>query len=806
SLSVKDGQYRYYIRLGDPVSTIADIANLPIRTPGGTIVPLARLAAVQQEPEIPTGYHLYNGEKGLVITIQKQPDARMTQLVPRVKKAVARFQKDYPQIHFAITRNQTSLLHAGIDNLKQDLLIGGILAIAILFLFLGNYASPTLMSISIPVSLIISCIFFYIFNISFNIISLSGLTLGIGILIDNSIVVLDRITLKRRLGLPMDESCITGTNEIMIPVINAVLTTVAAYVPLIYLSGLAGALIFDQSIALSISLGVSLLVAFILTPLLYKLMVRGKATDMREDTRFYAGVLRGYHQMIRYVFRYKRTFFIITLLVMPIGFFLASHIPISALPQIEKQESLVSLNWNAPIGAKENLRRMKKLDSLLRPYTITREMEIGTRQFLTQHEKENSVQQSEFYYKCKNESLKVKADRILSNWLSSHYSHATWDILDAPNAFTKLFSNETPYFEARFRSLSQKKEGNDSLFNSIPLLVSKVEANNWKRGAGLIREPIMDVTLNERKMMRYNVNRNTIENTLQELFGRFTITQLKHFGDVKSVRFVTNELSPTTESLLRTPVKGTDSSWYPLNNFIRMSVSQDYRFITADKTGSYKSIVFPKDKRISYTSLQERLRKAAVKEGLRVSFTGQYFSDREQLKRLVFIFLLVFSLMYFLMALEFESLIQPLIALFVIPLGVSGAMIILLLSGGSLNVMAAIGFVVILGMIVDNPILMVETINLLRKRYGADQQMVKDPDKLEDIIHEAGEMCLKPLLMVSLTTILALIPILFFTGIGNDLEKPLALVVIGGLSIGTFFTIWFVPLAYWFFTKKNKRS
>src|SRR5699024_8006306 len=157
--------------------------------------------------------------------------------------------------------------------------------------------------------------------------------------------------------------------------------------------------------------------------------------------------------------------------------------------------------------------------------------------------------------------------------------------------------------------------GNDSLFNSIPLLVSKVEANNWKRGAGLIREPIMDVTLNERKMMRYNVNRNTIENTLQELFGRFTITQLKHFGDVKSVRFVTNGLSPNTESLLRTPVKGTDSSWYPLNNFIRMSVSQDYRFITADKTGSYKSIVFPKDKRISYTSLQERLRKAAVKEG-----------------------------------------------------------------------------------------------------------------------------------------------------------------------------------------------
>lgn len=804
SLSVKDGQYRYFIRLGAHLREVSDIAQLPIRTPGGAIVPLSRLATVQYQPETPTGYHWYNGKTGLVITVKKQPQARMNELVPRIRNAVKQFRKDYPQVQFAITRDQSSLLYAGINNLEQDLLIGGILAIAVLFLFLGNYASPTLMSISIPISLIITFIFFYLFDISFNIISLSGLALGIGMLIDNSIVVLDRITMKRRSGMSVSDSCIIGTREVTIPVINQVLTTVAVYVPLVYLNGMAGALVFDQSIALTISLGVSLLVAFILAPLLYKMLMGDKPKKLREDTRFYKWVRNGYHRMIHYIFRYKKTFFIITILLMPVGFLLMPLMPVAALPEMEKTESLVTLNWNAPIDAYENLQSVKVLDSLLKPHTIVREAEVGIRQFLFQSGNANTIQQVSFYYSCKDEKTKEKADRLLENYLEQNFPKATWKILDAPNAFTKLFAGDEPYFEARFKSISNTYS--DTLYAQLPEMIKNITDSDWKPGAGLVRSPYMNVTLNEEKMALYGVNRNTVQDILQQLFGTFTITELKNFGEVKSVRFSQRGNDPNTFALLQTPISGNDGVRYPLSNFVQLKVGEGYKFITADKTGSYKSIILPENENIHYQELQQQIRKTAAAKGMRVSFTGQYFEDRAQLKQLTFIFLLVVALMYFLLALEFENLIQPLIVMLTIPLGISGSMAILYLTGGSLNVMAAIGFIVILGLIVDDPILKVETINQLRKKYGKKGKMTKDPEKLEAILHESGDICLKPLLMVSLTTSLALVPILFISGIGNDLQKPLAWVIIGGLTIGTFFTTWFIPLAYWFFTRKNKKS
>lgn len=802
SLSVKDGQYRYFIRLGDKLKNRQDIAAIPVRTPGGAIVPLSRLAAVREEPEVPTGYHLYNGQRGLVITVQKQPDARMNELVPRIKKAIGQFQQDYPQVAFAVTRDQTSLLHAGISNLQQDLLIGGVLTVLVLFLFLGNYASPTLMSISIPVSLVITFIFFYLFNISFNIISLSGLALGIGMLIDNSIVVLDRITLKRRTGLPMAESCVTGTREVTVPVINQVLTTVAVYVPLVYLNGMAGALVFDQSIALTISLAVSLLVAFILAPLLYKMLLGDRPGRLREDTRFYSWVRAGYHRMITYIFKHKKTFFLITILIMPVGFLLMPLMPVSALPEIEKKESLATIDWNTPIDAHENLARVQTLDSLLKPYAAIREAEVGIRQFLTGEEGENTVQQAQLYYSCQDEKAKHRTDKILQDYLRKEFPDATLGILDAPNAFTQLFAGADPYFEARFKPLSAAGGEADSLFHTIPLLAAKAGGKNWKPGPGLIREPGMNITLDEDKMMRYGVSRNAIQDILQELFGAFTITELRHFGDITSVRFNGNDRVPVS-SLLQFPVHVNDSAWYPVNNFIRFAVNEDYKFITADRSGVYRAILFPHDENISYPELQQKLRQEAARAGLGVEFSGQYFSDRTQLKQLTLIFLLVLALTYFLLAMEFENLIHPLVVMFTIPLGISGAMIILYITGGSLNVMAAIGFIVILGLIVDDPILKVETINQLRKKYGQEGKMVNDRVQLEKILHEAGDICLKPLLMVSLTTSLALVPILFVRGIGNDLQKPLAWVIIGGLTIGTFFTTWFIPLAYWFITRKK---
>jgi multidrug efflux pump subunit AcrB len=722
----------------------------------------------------------------------------MNEMVPAIKKAVEIFKKDYPQVEFALSQDQTFLLDAGISNLKQDLLYGGILTVLLLFMFLGNWASPSLMSISIPLSLIITFIFFYLFNISFNIISLSGLALGVGMLIDNSIVVIDNITRKRSTGLSMEESSVEGTNEVIAPVISQVLTTVAVYAPLILLSGMAGALVTDQAIGLTISLGVSLLVAFILAPLLYKLFLKTPPEKLKDDTVFYKWVSGGYHRMIRHILRHKLLYFLITLLIMPAGFWLARKIPVSALPQIEKKESLVLIDWNDPIDAQENLRRTKQLVAVIQPQCINTETEAGIKQFLLQQEN-NTVQKADIYFSCKGESEKLATDRLIRQWMQQKYPGAALQVIDAPNAFTQLFNISKPYLEARFKPISSNAGNTD--FRNIGSIIDKLPAQQFALGAGFVKERNITLIADYPKMAVYGISRQVIEEALQQQFGTFTVSEIKRFGDVKYIRLKTDR--STLDTKLAIAVPGQNNTQYPLNYFLSVTNDRQPKFITADKSGEYQSIIFD-EVQGDMAALQEKISGLAVKEGYKADFTGQYYDNKKQLGQLKFIFLLVLALLYFILAIQYESLVQPIVVMLTIPLGITGGMFLLWITGGTLDVMAAIGFIVILGLIVDDPILKIETLNRLEKKYIA-QGLKHDDQLLEKMIHEAGDICLKPLLMVSLTTSIALVPVLFVGGIGNDLQKPLSIVIIGGLTIGTFFTTWFIPLAYWYVTKwKNK--
>lgn len=793
-LSVKDGQYRYFVKLMNTLEGEEAIANLLIPLKNGSVILLSKVAEVGREPERQTGYHLYNGKEGLVITVQKQPDSRMNELVPKVKDIIEIFKADYPQVNFEITQDQTFLLDAGISNLEQDLIYGGILTVLLLFMFLGNLASPTLMSISIPISLIITFIFFYFLGISFNIISLSGLALGIGMLIDNSIVVIDNITRKRRMGFSMLESSVEGTNEVMTPVISQVLTTVAVYAPLILLSGMAGALVFDQALGLTISLGVSLLVAFVLAPMLYKLFLKRSPQKLKEDTFFYTWVSKGYHKMISHILKYKLLYFLFTILLMPVGFLLSSQIPVTALPDIEKKESLVFIDWNAPIDAQENLRRVKELQFEIQKSCTTTEAEIGIKQFLLQ-QNTNTIQQAEVYFACMNKKLKIEMDELVKMWLRNHYSQASFQIADAPNAFTQLFSSSVPYFEARFKPIKTITSVNT--YNGVKEIVNVIPYKNISLGPGLIAEQSISIFLDYKKMAVYGVNKSAIEDALQQQFGVYNISEIKHFGQLQTIRLKTDKI--TWESKLRNTVKGNNGTPYPMNYFLTLRNEQQPKFITSDKTGEYKSIVFD-DKTKNISQIEMQLTKLAAENGFSVSFQGQYFENRQQLKQLWIIFLIVLFLLYLILAIQYENLIQPVIVMLTIPLGITGGMFFLWLTNGTLDVMAAIGFIVILGLIVDDPILKIETLNRLEKQYLASG-FKHDDLLLERMIHEAGDLCLKPLLMVSLTTSIAMVPVLFIGGIGNDLQRPLAVVIIGGLTIGTFFTTWFIPLAYWYVVK-----
>ncbi|MDR7129383.1 multidrug efflux pump subunit AcrB [Algoriphagus sp. 4150] len=794
-ISVKDGQFRYYLRLATRVDTPRDIESLPVAAPSGVIVPLGKLAKVSYETQETLGYHLFGTKESLVITVHKQASAKMNELIPELKKSLELFKADYPQVEFELTQDQSNLLNAAISNLETSLLFGGVFAFAVLFLFMKDYRIPLIIGVSLPSSLLISFLIFYFFDLSINIISLSGLALGIGMLIDNAIIVLDNITRKREGGLPLFEACVEGVNEVMGALISSVLTTLAVFVPLIFLSGISGALFFDQAVAVTAILSVSLAVAFILLPMLYFLMFSRskKAYDDGEGV-FFSKVLGLYEFGYRKVIRSRKVSMLVFLLLIPLMLAVSLMLKTTGLPEIEKLDATLDVDWSEPISAAENRDRVVMLLKSMEGSYSQVEADVGVKQFLL-FDGENSIQQSLLYFLFPTVAEKESAIKELAATLKKNYPEAAFNLGDAPNAFDQLFNSTMPFYEVRWKDLGSKEPVPETKMD--PWL-SQFPVQEWERGPGLQKEASVVFTLRADKMATYQIPVDAVQTQISRLFGSFTITDIRRFGQITPIRL--KEANARFEDLLRTTrVVASDTTSYVLGEFVDYQYEDHYKYVTADKGGIYQSLNVTTENPDEHA--REYIRWGQDKN-LGVTTVGQYFKDKENIRQLIGILMISVLLLYFILAAQFESFIQPLIVVFTLPLGIGGAFLVLFVFGASLNVMSAIGLVVMLGIMVNDAILKIDTINRLRKEY-VESDTVSAGEALEMALHKAGQIRLKPILMTSITTILALIPIVFSSGLGADLQRPLVFAVIGGLTIGTLTALYFVPLAYWFTVSKK---
>lgn len=796
-ISVKDGQFRYFLRLATRVDTPTDVESLPVRSAKGAIVPLGRVAKAQYETQEMLGFHLFGLQEGLVITVHKQASAKMNELIPELKTSLDYFRADYPQVDFELTQDQSNLLNAAISNLQTSLLFGGIFAFAVLFLFIKDFRIPLIMGVSLPTSLLISFLVFYFFGISINIISLSGLALGIGMLIDNAIIVLDNITRKRESGLPLFEACVQGANEVMGALISSVLTTLAVFVPLVFLSGISGALFYDQAVAVAAILSVSLMVAFVLLPLLYWLIFRvGKRENVQGEPKAFRKTLGLYERVFTWIFSRRKTALIGFFILIPLGLALGLLLRSEGLPKIEKPDATLEIDWNEPISAAQNRDRMLSLIQGVRNYSQA-ETDVGVRQFLL-FDGDNSIQKSQLYLLFPSESEKNIQIEVLRKRLEADFPMATYVLGDAPNAFDQLFSSSLPFYEVRWKDLTQKK----------PIPAEKMKGwlkdfptANWTPGPGLQEERSVVFSLLAEKMALYQIPVESVQEQLSRLFGVFTITDIRRFGEVTPIRLKENQAR--FEDLLRTTrIYASDSTSYLLGEFVDFEYRNQYKYITADRGGIYQSVEIEEK---NPHELEASAIQWGMEHDLAVETKGQFFRDRENLRQLIGILLVSVLLLYFILAAQFESFVQPLIVVFTLPLGIGGAFLILLITGSSLNVMSAIGLVVMLGIMVNDAILKIDTINRLKTELAKEPSLSASEIR-NQAIHKAGKIRLKPILMTSITTILALIPIIFSSGLGADLQRPLVYSVIGGLTIGTATALYFVPLMYWFFDRTVGKS
>lgn len=796
SMTVRDGYYEYNIKFSTLLRTPADVENIYIRK-NGHIFQLKELARVSVVPEKETGASLSNGKRAVTLAVIKQADENMDNMKEALKEVTDYFASVYPDIEFSISRNQTELLDYTISNLKQNLSLGFLFICIVAILFLGDIKSPAVIGLSMVVSLVISFLFFYLCKMSLNIISLSGLILALGMMIDSSIIVTENITQYRARGDSLEEACIKGTTEVITPMLSSTLTTIAVFVPLIFMSGIAGAIFYDQAFAVTVGLMVSYFTGIMLLPVLYKLVysipeVRHKWLDMRINNLIKDHTLdRFYDAGVDFVFRHKTGSMVFVVITIPLCALLFYGIPKSRMPEIDQNELIVHVEWNENIHIDENRARVDRLFAAVNDEVDEYTSYVGQQQFLLNRDRELSVSESELYFKTERPSEIAPLQQSIGKWVKMHYPMAVISFSPPVTVFEKLFVTGEADIVAELHASNKTEAPDPSALHRTERLI---EEKTGYAPVGVAFDNQLNLRIDRQKLLLYNVDYNEVYRLLKTAFKENEVATLRSYqqylpiaiaGDGQTV----NEVLQTT-LVSTTPDTGGEVRYVPLQSLVHVSPGEDLKTITAGKNGEYIPFSFYDVDRPE--QLMKSVRKEVEKDW-DIDFSGSFFSNKQMLDELVVILFISLLLMYFILAAQFESFLQPLIVLVEIPIDVAASLLVLWVCGHTMNLMSAIGIVVTCGIIINDSILKLDAINELRK----------EGVPLMEAIHEAGRRRLRPIIMTSLTTIFGMVPLLFTFDMGSELQKPLSIAMISAMLLGTAVSLFIIPLVYWFIYRKQ---
>ncbi len=795
SLMVRDGIYQYNVRFTSTLHNVEDIGNIMIMA-SDRLFRLKDLAKINVRPRKPEGLFHWNGRPAVTMAVIKQAEARMSDMKAAMKNLTSRFEKDYPQMRFELSQDQTGILDYTIGNLRNNLILGGSLAIILMFLFLKDVRSPLLIAMSVPTSLIISLLFFKLTGLSLNIISLSGLILGVGMMIDNSIIVIDNITQHMERGHPLHEACIKGTNEVIRPLISSVLTTCAVFIPLIFLSGIAGALFYDQAIAVASGLAASLIVSITLIPALYHLIhykTRNKSGLKKFHSFQVFKLENAYNRGFDLVFKYRRLAMVGFVLLLLIAGALYTMLPLQKMPPLKQIEMVMKIDWNESIHLDENTSRVSSLINHHDEMIVESAAFTGRQQFLLGRDIDNDITHAYVYLKSHDQqSLSALRENILAT-VASRYPLARIGFEPATNVFDKIFESQQPPLVAKITSVQGQRVPEVKKIRHIGRMIAgahpDAEINPLPLGENIVLGVYPD------KLLLYKVNQTHLYGQIKTALDQYEIGRL--MADQTLVPIVLGEEERLIEDIINTLlVRNSEGAHIPATALVSMHREAGYSSLAAGREGEYIPVIFsnPGNRTGMLISSVEQLVRQDPE--LDVSFSGSWFETRMLMREMLLVVLISLLLLYFILAAQFESLLQPLIVMLEIPMNLAGVFLALFIAGAGINIMSMIGIVVMAGIVINDSILKIDTINHLRA----------DGMSLMDALHTGGTRRLKPIVMTSLTTILALTPTLIGKDMGSELQEPLALAIIGGMAMGTVVSLYFIPLVYWFFYNKTPEA
>ena len=793
NLSIRDGQYHWNIRFNSEINSKDDIENIRLNI-GGRVYRFSELAEVIEQPASEDCLIRSDGSRAVSMAIIKQSDARMNTLQDELNDRIEEFRDDYPGVEFTVTRDQTELLRYTIENLEQNLYAGIILASIVILLFMRNFRFSLLIIPTIVVSLLTSMLALFLMGISINIISLAGLILSVGMMVDNSIIVIDNITQRWERGDTLEDAVAIGSGEVFAPMLSSILTNCAVFVPLVFLSGIAGEIFFDQAVAITVGLFSSLLFAVLVVPVYYYAMYRRRGRKM--DNKYLARIDRflelgpSYEKALKWTFRHQGIVLTLMAVSIPLSVLLFMELDKSTFPPVTKSDIVLNVDWNSPVTITENDRRSTTLVEAVKPHTAQVTQMCGTQQFLMPHTRDMSQSEAQIYFRAHTAEGLDSLMNEAAAFLREHYPDASFNFTDAGNLFTLMFSSDGSKLTVQISGRDGRTPEPDRL-NTILSEISEAAPDVYISPVSW-QEQIM-LVLDIEKMSLYNISYSEVLSTLRKRTREDNIFSITT-GDY-SIPVVVGDENRSAD-LLSGSIRNQDGADIPLNAFITEGRSRDLKTIVSGMSGNF----YPLELDIPDSQVPEVMaaaRDISIEDGTwDVAFSGPYFSSRETIRELMMIAVVAILLLYLILAAQFESIIQPLIILSEIVVDIFGALLLLWICGGGINAMSMIGIVVMSGIVINDSILKVDTINRLRKENGYG---------LLRAIMTGGSRRLNPILMTTLTTVLAMVPFLTRGDMGSDLQYPMSIVMIGGMIIGLIVSIFGIPLIYYRIYRKKRR-
>jgi len=823
---LEEGTQRFLVRTINEFATIDEFRDAIIAYVAGRPVYLRDVATVTQGYKEREAITRVRGRESVELAVYKEGDANTVQVARRINARIAQLQKDLPDdMEIVPIYDQSTFIASAIADVRSAAVLGGLIAIFVLYGFLRDARATTIVSIAIPVSVIGTFLLMYTNDISLNIMSLGGIALAVGMLVDNSIVVLENIVRKKEQGADIIEAATDGTVEVGGAVTAATLTTIAVFFPMVFISGIAGQLFRDQALTVTFALVFSLIVALTLIPMLASLGARSRYDDGAASApagwftravafvvrmfglvffvlrkafwavlwvptwllqRFYGAISAVYPGILRWSLDHRGAVIVASVLMFAATMALIPRLGTELIPQFSQGEFNVDLRL-PPGGTLADTDRAIQaaqraagaIDAVELNYSVA-----GTGNRLDANPVDAGDNTGTLSVKLRPGSGRDAEDRTMSAMRA--------ELAQLPGV---QFEFSRPALLSFSNLLQIEIQGYDldGLARVSRAVVEAMTASPRYTDIKTTVErgnPEIQIVFDQERAAKLglavrDIANSVVANVRGELATRYTWRDKKIDVLVRSV----DTRRSSVEDIRNLIVNPTSERPVTLDAVADVVVSQgpsEIRRVAQQRVAIITANIAYGDLGAAAIEANTIVSNIPMPNGIVALVSGQSEEMEASFESMQFALILAVFLVYLVMASQFESLIHPFVILFTIPLALVGAVLALFLTGTTINIVAMIGVIMLAGIVVNNAIVLVDLINQLRA----------DGLAIRDAILEAGSARLRPILMTSLTTALGLLPMALGFGEGAEVRTPMAITVIGGLSVSTLLTLVVIPVVY----------